>query len=200
MSLGRIRNDIGVKLADAEVVVASGEASEQLGVIGTGRSVPFELTVSPSSDPWAQAFGAPAPIVSDNPGTSPSSTSTGAGGSSPLRARLTSTTVRGQERSTAAAAEAKRATSQIEAAMGDLAASYSTQQGGAPVFVAMAAHKLFPSDARAGANRPVVTDVLVVPLSPAEGRQVKRCPSSQENWSGRQVSPVRPSTPSRPVR
>jgi hypothetical protein len=53
--------------------------------------------------------------------------------------------------------------------MGDLAASYSTQQGGAPVFVAMAAHKLFPSDAIAGAGPPVVTDVLVVPLSPAEG-------------------------------
>jgi hypothetical protein len=57
-------------------------------------------------------------------------------------------------------------------ALGDLAASYSTQQGGSPVFVAMAAHKLFPFDTSSSGSSPAVSDVIVVPFSGHESRQV----------------------------
>ena len=60
--LGTVRNDLGVKLTDAEVVLASGEAAQELGSLRPGRSTQFELAVSPSSSPWPQAFGAPVPI------------------------------------------------------------------------------------------------------------------------------------------
>jgi hypothetical protein len=67
-----------------------------------------------------------------------------------------------------AAQAAKR---EVQMALGGLAASYSTQQGGAPVFVAMAASRLFPFDAGSG-QPPAVTDVIVVPLSGHQGRHV----------------------------
>ena len=164
--VGAIRNDVGVKLTNAEVVVASGEASEELGAIATGRSARFELTLSPSSNPVAQAFGAPAPIVSDNP-VRPSS-GPGAGNRAHSKPATEAGPSGRNTGSTVAAAEAKRAAAEIETALGDLGASYSTQQGGMPVFVAMTAHDLFPSDASAGSSRPVVTDVLVVPLTAGE--------------------------------
>ena len=63
--LGTVRNDLGVKLTDAEVVLASGEAAQELGSLRPGRSTQFELAVSPSSSPWPQAFGAPVPISPD---------------------------------------------------------------------------------------------------------------------------------------
>jgi hypothetical protein len=164
--VGAIRNDVGVKLTNAEVVVASGEASEELGAIGTGRTARFELTVSPSSNPLAQAFGAPAPVVSDNP-VSPSS-GPGAGDRAPSKSATEPGPSGGKTGSTVTKAEAKRATAEIETALGDLAASYSTQQGGMPVFVATTAHDLFPSDASAGSSHPLVTDVLIVPLTAGE--------------------------------
>ena len=170
--MGTVRNDLGVKLTNAEVVLASGEAAQQLGTLGPGRSAQFELALSPSSSPWPQAFGAPVPIAADQaaavsviPGTGTrAATSASRTAKAGLRAP---TTAAAQQAKAARAAEAE-----VEMALGDLAASYSTQQGGAPVFVAMAAHKVFPFDAGGSGSPPAVTDVIVVPLSSNEGRHV----------------------------
>jgi hypothetical protein len=156
--LGQVRNDLGVPLVDAEVVLSSGEAFQDLGTLRAGRSAQFELAVSPSSSPWPQAFGAPVPFAPDPaialPATSDSAT----------RATPHARPAMGSSRS-AAAAEARAEKSEVEMALGALAASYSTQQGGAPVFVAMAAHKLFPFDAGGSGPSAAVTDVVVVPFS-----------------------------------
>jgi hypothetical protein len=159
--VGVVDNHLRVKLIDAEVVVASGEATVDLGTLEPGRSVRFELVVPPNSSPLAQAFGAPAPVVSDQPGASASSPAkVTAGRAAPTAAS-----------SPPAAGAGTGAQREVGTALGDLAASYSTEQGGAPVFVAMAAHNLFRFDASAGAERPVVTDVVVVPLTNSQGHQ-----------------------------
>jgi hypothetical protein len=156
--LGTVRNDLGVPLADAEVVLSSGEAFQELGTLRSGRSTEFQLAVSPSSSPWPQAFGAPAPIAPDQAVAVSVSPGTGA------RAYRSTGPARAGRRA-ATAAEARAEKSEVETALGGLAASYSTQQGGAPVFVAMAAHKLFPFDAGGGRSSPAVTDVVVVPFA-----------------------------------
>ena len=156
--VGTVRNDLGVQLADAEVVLSSGEAFQELGTLRSGRSTQFQLAVSPSSSPWPQAFGAPVPIAPDQAVAVSVSSATGARATRPTsRARMGPRAV--------AASEARAEKSAVETALGDLAASYSTQQGGAPVFVAMAAHKLFPFDAGGGGSSPAVTDVVVVPFA-----------------------------------
>ena len=169
-SSGTVRNDLGVKLTDAEVVVASGEAAEELGSLRPGRSTRFELAVSPSSNPWPQAFGAPVPISPtqflrwSRDGAPRRASALGAAGPRSAQSMpRSSTTAAGQKD-----AAAKR---QVEMALGDLAASYSTQQGGAPVFVAMAAHKLFPLDV-GSREPPAVTDVIVVPLTGHQSQHV----------------------------
>ena len=180
--LGTVRNDLGVKLMDGEVVLASGEAAQELGSLRPGRSTQFELAVSPSSSPWPQAFGAPVPMspvpmspdpISSGPISSDrAATVSGAHGTvsgahgTVSGAHGTGTGAGGQK--DAAAQAAKR---QVQMALGDLAAAYSTEQGGAPVFVAMAASKLFPLDA-ASREPPAVTDVIVVPLSGHQSQHV----------------------------
>jgi hypothetical protein len=156
--LGKVRNDLGVPLADAEVVLSSGEAFQELGTLRSGRSAQFQLAVSPSSSPWPQAFGAPVPIPPDQAVAVPDSSGRRTGATS-----RNGPAKMGPRAATAAEARAEK--SEVEMALGDLAASYSTQQGGAPVFVAMAAHKLFPLDAGSGGPSPAVTDVVVVPFS-----------------------------------
>ncbi|HTT90720.1 MAG TPA: hypothetical protein VMF65_14300 [Acidimicrobiales bacterium] len=194
--LGTVQNKFKVKLSDAQIVVGSGEASADLGTLAPGRSAHFEVYVAPNSSPLAQAFGAPAPVVADQPGsgqpgsgqpgsaqpgsgqpgsgaagpgpTAPASSSTGAAtaGRAPAARRGPRSTM--APRVAARAAASGAAQLEVQTALGDLAASYSTEQGGAPVFVAMAAHKLFPLDAH-GAQNPVVTDVVIVPLTEGQG-------------------------------
>jgi hypothetical protein len=177
--IGTVRNDLGVRLNDAEVVLASGEAAQELGTLGPGRSTQFELAVSPISSPWPQAFGAPVPIASDQATAGSAEPGTGAPAATPgsshggTRLGVPPNTP-GEEVKAAGAArrEAEAAKREVEMALGDLAAAYSTQQGGAPVFVAMAAHKLFPLDAGGGRAAPTVTDVIIVPLAGDEDRYV----------------------------
>ncbi len=183
---GSVRNDLGVRLLDAQVVVASGEASAQLGTLAPGRSAGFELLLSPSSSPLAQAFGASAPVVADQPASSPigpgqtvavpprsGPVSAGGGATTVARtgaAEATSGASAGAARAARAARAAAAAQREVETNLGDLAASYSTEHGGAPVFVAMAAQKLFALDSSSGAENPVVSDVVVVPLTDGQDR------------------------------
>ncbi len=169
--LGTVRNDLGVKLTDAEVVLASGEAAQELGSLRPGRSTQFELAVSPSSSPWPQAFGAPVPISPDPISSEGAATvgtaqgmGTGAAGPRSAQSMPRSST-------TAASQKESAARSQVQMALGDLAASYSTEQGGAPVFVAMAASKLFPLDV-GSREPPAITDVIVVPLTGHQSQHV----------------------------
>ena len=180
--MGTVRNDLGVKLTGAEVVLASGEAVQELGAMGPGRSTRFELSVAPYSNPWPQAFGAPVPVsgatataltVTPPAGARAPSVAAGPGD----RGHLGPLTTAGKEAKAAQAAKQAASRQQagaereVEMALGGLGASYSTQLGGAAVFVAMATHKLFPFDAGTGGSPPAVTDVIVVPLTGHESRQ-----------------------------
>ena len=177
--MGTVRNDLGVKLTGAEVVLASGEAVQELGAMGPGRSTRFELSVAPYSNPWPQAFGAPVPVSGDQATALTATPPAGARAASVAagpgdRGHRGPLTTAGNEAKAAQAAKqaAKQAAErEVEMALGGLGASYSTQLGGAAVFVAIATHKLFPFDAGTGGSRPAVTDVIVVPLTGHESRQ-----------------------------
>ena len=158
---GRVTNDLGVKLTDAVVAVASGEAAQVMGTVQPGSSAAFALALSPNSSPPAQAFGAPAQLLSDQlpaarPATSAQRRGTGAG------ILLTS--------SVPAGSGALRASDLLQS-LSDLASSTSAQQRGAPVFVALASGDLLPLGG-ATATTPVVRyEVVVVPLTLAfDGR------------------------------
>ena len=177
--MGTVRNDLGVKLTGAEVVLASGEAVQELGAMGPGRSTRFELSVAPYSNPWPQAFGAPVPVSGDQATALTATPPAGARAPSVAagpgdRGHWGPSTTAGNEAKAAQAAKqaAKQAAErEVEMALGGLGASYSTQLGGAAVFVAIATHKLFPFDAGTGGSRPAVTDVIVVPLTGHQSRQ-----------------------------
>jgi hypothetical protein len=175
---GTVHNDLGVRLLDAQVVVASGGASAQLGTLAPGRSTGFEVFLSPNDSPWAQGFGASAPVVADQPASGAAqagqtgATATGPGG---VSAGSGATVARGDAARTTAGGPARpadvaAAQREVETTLGDLAASYSTEHEGAPVFVAMAARKLFPVGPTGGGEGPVVTDVVVVPLTNGQDR------------------------------
>ncbi len=177
--MGTVRNDLGVKLTGAEVVLASGEAVQELGAMGPGRSTRFELSVAPYSNPWPQAFGAPVPVSGDQATTltvtppagaraAPVAEGPGDRGHPAPRPQPTKRPKRPRPPSRQRKQAAER---EVEMALGGLGASYSTQLGGAAVFVAMATHKLFPFDAGTGGSPPAVTDVIVVPLTGHESRQ-----------------------------
>lgn len=119
---GRVTNDLGVKLTDAVLAVASGEAAQVLGTVQPGSSAAFTLALSPNSSPSAQAFGAPFQLLADQllsarPPTPPWRRATGAGVS------LAS--------SSPASSGALRASDLLQA-LGDLASATSAQQRGPP--------------------------------------------------------------------
>jgi hypothetical protein len=151
---GRVTNDLGLELTDAQVAVASGEATELLGSVEPGHTVAFTLSLSPNASPPVQAFGAPAELVpeivpsvkappglgSGEPGASTRPARTGPAPSSALRA------------------------SGLLQALNDLASSFSAQHGGDPVFVALAGGTLLAHKTLSGT--PVADyEVVVAPLT-----------------------------------
>ena len=138
-----------------------------------GSSYPSRLTVTP------KAFGAPVPVSGDQATALTATPPAGARAPSVAagpgdRGHSGPSTTAGNEAKAAQAAKqaAKQAAErEVEMALGGLGAAYSTQLGGAAVFVAIATHKLFPFDAGTGGSRPAVTDVIVVPLTGHQSRQ-----------------------------
>ena len=158
---GRVTNDLGVKLTDAVLAVASGEAAQVLGTVQPGSSAAFTLALSPNSSPSAQAFGAPFQLLADQllsarPPTPPWRRATGAGVS------LAS--------SSPASSGALRASDLLQA-LGDLASATSAQQRGAPVLVALASGSLLPLGGATTTTPLVRYQIVVVPLALAlDGR------------------------------
>ncbi|HXW81251.1 MAG TPA: hypothetical protein VEJ84_17245 [Acidimicrobiales bacterium] len=162
---GTVTNDLGLTLTDAQVAVASGEATQVLGTVEPDASAGFNLAISPNTIPPPQAFGAPtqlqpSQVLRTSPGTpaAPGTPATGGG----HRARPGAVT------STAGSARtsfSKLRASNLLKALSDLASSTSAQQGGAPVFVALVNGRLLPSNAVPPTTHVAGYEVIVAPLS-----------------------------------
>jgi hypothetical protein len=183
---GIVTNDLGLALSDAQVAVASGEATELLGTVAPGASTGFDLALSPNSSPPAQAFGAPAQLL---PGqllpasllrTNPGTSATPAGQGVPAQPAQTGIQATeggkpdgadgvraGAVRSTAVPARpsfSELRASDLLQALSDLASSVSAEHGGAPVFVALANDKLLPRHTVPAGARVAGYEVIVMPM------------------------------------
>lgn len=125
--VGKVTDDLGVGLADTEVVSQAGLEAEALGDLAPGASARVDMAASSSS-------GVPdAPFLA-----------------LPLQG----------------ASRAREQREEAAQSLYDLGALYSGQDGGAPVFVALARHPLYPPGLTTSARRLGPSDVVVVPLPP----------------------------------
>ena len=156
---GTVTNQLGVRLEDTYVVAGSGAAAVPVGKLGPGISHTFELAVQPYDQPLPQAFGAAFQAPGPGRASKPAKT-----GEAAKAAKTGETGETGATGETGGAGESGSLAELVE----QLGATYSAQQGGLPVLVAVAKGHLLPPGTRSTVRQAALLELVVVPV-PLEG-------------------------------